>query len=113
MSDLRLIEEIKAVNTRAVEKLIESGADVNQQDDQGWTPLNFAAGSGDLALIKLLVEKGADVFRVGRDQRTPYMIALAAGRLEAARFLREVEDSSASDKPARPAREYCKAYRLG
>ena len=113
MSDLKLIEEAKAGNSKGVEALIESGADVNQQDEQGWTALNFAAGNGDVALVKLLVEKGADVFKVGRDQRTPYMIALAAGRAEAARFLKEAEDNSPSNAPVRPAREYCKAYHLG
>lgn len=113
MTDLKLIEEVKAADRKAVEALIESGADVNQQDEQGWTPLNFAAGSGDVALIKLLVDKGADVFKTGRDLRTPYMIAIAAGRVDAAKFLREIEDSSSAKRPARAAREYCKAYHLG
>ncbi len=44
MSDLKLIEGAKAGNSKAVEALVESGADVNQQDKQGWTALNFAAG---------------------------------------------------------------------
>jgi hypothetical protein len=113
MSDLNLIEEVKAGNAKAVEALIESGADVNQQGEQGWTPLNFAAGRGDVELIKLLVKKGADVFKTGRDLRTPYMIAIAAGHIDAAKSLREIEDSSSAEPRARTAREYCKAYYLG
>ena len=93
--------------------MIETGADVNQQDEQGWTPLNFAAGKGDLSLVKLLVEKGADIFKVGRDQRTPYMIALAAGRVSVVKYLREMEDEYPGEKPERPERKYCKAYPLG
>ena len=113
MSDLGLIESAKAGDHARVESLIETGADVNQQDEQGWTPLNFAAGKGDLSLVKLLVEKGADIFKVGRDQRTPYMIALAAGRVSVVKYLREMEDKYPGEKPERPERKYCKAYSLG
>lgn len=113
MSDLGLIEAAKAGDYAKAEALIESGADVNQQEEQGWTPLNFAAGRGDLPLVKLLVEKGADIFKVGRDQRTPYMIALAAGRVSVVKYLREMEDEYAGEKPVRQERQYCKAYPLG
>ena len=113
MADMRLIEAVKAGNHAEAESLIKEGADVNQQDDQGWTPLNFAAGKGDLALVKLLVDSGADVFKVGRDQRTPYMIALAAGRVSVVKYLREVEDNYPGEKPPRRERKYCKAYHLG
>jgi hypothetical protein len=112
MNGLRLIEEIKAENVASVKELIESGADVNWQDEQGWTPLNWAAGKGNLEVVKFLVSRGADVFKVGRDQRTPYLIALAAGHVEVVRFLRQAEDESEGEKPARPERKYCKAYYL-
>jgi Ankyrin repeats (3 copies) len=112
MSDLRIIEAIKADDPSIIKQVIESGADVNQQDEQGWTPLNWAAGKGDLETVRLLVEKGADVLKVGRDQRTPYMIALAAGRVEVAKFLREIADKVGGEKTKRPERQYCKAYHL-
>jgi uncharacterized protein len=112
MSDLGLIEIVKNGDYAAAEKSISMGADVNQQDEQGWTPLNFAAGKGNLSLVKLLVENGADVFKVGRDLRTPYMIALAAGRVSVVKYLREVEDNFPGEKPVRPPRKYCKAYYL-
>src|SRR5262245_42264799 len=105
MSDLQLIEEVKAGNLASVRRLIEAGADVNQQDEQGWTPLNWAAGKGKLEIVTLLVNRGADVFKVGRDQRTPYLIALAAGQAETARFLRQAEDQAAGEKPVRPERK--------
>lgn len=112
MSALALIEAVKAGDFAEAAKLIKSGADINQQDEQGWTPLNFAAGKGDLSLIKLLVERGADVFKTGRDLRTPYMIALAAGRVQAVKYLREAEGNYSGEKPASPQRKYCKAYLL-
>jgi ankyrin repeat protein len=112
MSDLGLIDAVKNGEYATAEMLIAKGADVNQQDEQGWTPLNFAAGKGDLSMVKALVEKGADIFKVGRDLRTPYMIALAAGRVSVVKYLREVEDKFPGEKPNRPPRKYCKAYYL-
>jgi hypothetical protein len=112
MSDLQLIEAVKTENLAQVRELIKAGVDVNQQDEQGWTPLNWAAGKGNLPLVSLLVEQGADVFKVGRDLRTPYMIALAAGHAEVVKFLRQAEDRVEGEKPSRPERLYCKAYHL-
>ena len=112
MSELQLIEAVKADNSAVVKELIGSGEDVNQQDERGWTPLNWAAGKGNLEVVTLLVEHGADILKVGRDQRTAYMIALAAGHAEVARFLRQAEDQTAGRKVSSPARKYCKAYYL-
>lgn len=108
MDNLQLIEAAKNNDRATANELIESGADVNQQDEQGWTPLNWAAGRGDLEMVRLLIDKGADVLKVGRDQRTAYKIALAAGRAEAAKLLREVENRT-SVSPVRP---YTRAYHL-
>jgi len=112
MSDLKLIETVKTGDCASVEAMIQNGADINQQDEQGWTPLNFAAGNGDLSLVKLLVNHGADIFKAGRDRRTPYDIALAAGRVSVVKYLREVEHNYPGEKPVRPERKYCKAYYL-
>jgi len=112
MSDLQIIRAVRDGNLGVVRELIQSGADVNEQDEHGWTPLNWAAGKGDLECVTLLVDGGADVFRVGRDQRTPYMIALAAGRVEVVKFLRGAEDDYPGEKKQRPQRLYCKAYHL-
>jgi hypothetical protein len=112
MNEMALIDAVKAGDYDKTSALIGEGANVNQQDKQGWTPLNFAAGIGNLAMVKLLVDRGADIFKVGRDQRTPYMIALAAGRVSVVKFLREMEDQYPGEKPSRPERKYCKAFYL-
>jgi len=112
MSAWQLIEAVKADNMATVKELIGSGVDINQQDEHGWTPLNWAAGRGNLELVALLVESGADVFKGGRDLRTPSLIALAAGHAEVVRFLRQAEDQVEAEKPSRPQRKYCKAYHL-
>jgi uncharacterized protein len=109
MDGLNLIEVVKTNDRSAATELIEAGADVNQQDKQGWTALSWAAGKGDLEMARLLIDKGADALRVGRDQRTPYQIALAAGRVEVAKLLKDVENRTAVQPPAR---SYAKAYHL-
>jgi hypothetical protein len=112
MSDLQLIEAVKAGNSATIQALTESGIDVNQQDEQGWTPLSWAAGKGDVKTVTLLLEKGADVFKVGRDQRTPRKIALAAGHADAVKLLKQAEETAGGETTAQPERKYTKAYHL-
>lgn len=91
MSDLSLIEAVKTGDYAEVEMLTKLRADINQQDEHGWSPLRFTAGRGDLPLVKLPVECGADIFKVGRDQSTPLAVALAAGRVPIIERLSEFE----------------------
>jgi uncharacterized protein len=112
MSTPQLIESVKAANVAAVESLLKGDVEVNQQDEHGWTALNWAAGKGDITMVKLLIGRGADVFKTGRDQRTPYMIALAAGRVEVVKYLMEVEERVGGGRSSKPERKYCKAYHV-
>jgi ankyrin repeat protein len=41
--------------------LLEKGADVESEDNHGWTPLSLAVENGHEAVIKPLLEKGANV----------------------------------------------------
>lgn len=55
----------------AVQYLVEQlGADVNQRDHDGFTPLHNAAARGDVAVLRYLVEKGADPLAVSRRGQT-------------------------------------------
>src|SRR5262249_29889634 len=112
MTDLKLIEAVKAGNLQAVKELIDCGVDIDQQDEHGWTPLNWAAGNGDASIVKSLIERGADFSKVGRDERTSYLIALAAGHAETAALLGEAEIKSGRGSGNRPERPYCKAIVL-
>jgi hypothetical protein len=112
MTDLQLINAVKTSNLAAIKDLVESGADIDQQDEQGWTPLNWAAGKGDVDAVRLLLEKGADFYKVGRDQRTPYMIALAAARVDVVKLLKETEINQHGEFKQQEKRIYCKAYHL-
>ena len=113
MSTQDLINAVKANDLPLVRQLLDEGTDVNQQDEHGWTALNWAAGQGNLEVVTLLVQREANLFKTGTDQRTPYLIALAAGREQVARFLHRTEkEKNLADSPNRHDREYCKAYYL-
>lgn len=113
MSELQLIDAVKTGKLAKVEEVLNSGADIHQQDEQSWTPLNWAAGKGDVDMVKLLLDRGADVLRVGRDQRTPYKISLAARHTDVARLLKEKERASNGTSGDSSPRDYAKGYLLG
>lgn len=113
MSQMELIEAIRSGNRSSVEEMIKAGIDLSQQDKQGWTPLNWAAGSGHLEIVELLLENGADPLAVGRDLRTPQMIALAAGHAEVVKRLRRAEADAKGGETEPSDRKYCTAYHLG
>ncbi|MCK9635581.1 ankyrin repeat domain-containing protein [Methylobacter sp. Wu8] len=109
MNQLQLIDAAKAGDIYWVQSLIETGEDLEQKDDYGWTALNWAAGCGNLAIVRTLLEAGANAVNSGRDLRTPYRIALAAAQVEVAALLQQAEQNSGM-KPESPERPYCKAY---
>jgi ankyrin repeat protein len=112
MGDLQLIDAVKTNQLARVEEALNAGADIHQQDEQGWTPLNWAAGRGNLGIVSLLLDRGADVFQMGRDQRTPYKIALAAKHIDVARRLKEAEQAVNGASVDSTSRNYARAYLL-
>ena len=118
MNDRPLIAAVKSSSREQVVALLDNGHDIQERGEQDWPALNFAAGKGDLEMVRLLSDRGADVFATGADQRTPYQIAIAASHAEVARELAEREMKAGGDQRHISSQEwetrpYCKAYRLG
>ncbi|MCJ1243783.1 Ankyrin-2 [Trapelia coarctata] len=51
----------KKKNTEIVELLLQYGADVNQLDSDGWTPLFYAVEADDITTVRKLMHRGADL----------------------------------------------------
>jgi ankyrin repeat protein len=72
----------------AIEALLEAGADVNDGNDRGWTPLHAAAYSNKPEIAALLVENGAAVEAEAHGAGgTPLIAALFWGHREVADLL--------------------------
>ena len=70
-----------------VNELIQHGADVNQLDFVGRTPLHIAANRGQLAVIEILVSEGAEVNVVDHKNRTPLYNAAIKAHEDVCRYL--------------------------
>jgi ankyrin repeat protein len=67
-----------------VKKLIARGGDVNKP---GWTPLHYAASSGELEIMALLLEEHAYIDAESPNKSTPLMMAAHYGTPEAVKLL--------------------------
>jgi ankyrin repeat protein len=76
-------------NRAAAEALVARGAAVNRP---GWTPLHYAAASGDEDVARLLIKRGAKVDAVSppaSGSYTPLMMAAREGHPDMVAFLTE------------------------
>ena len=67
--------------------LVEQGADINAKDEFGWTPLYWAASTGQAEAAEFLVAKGADVQAKTKDEATPLHQAASAGEVRLVELL--------------------------
>ena len=71
--------------TDKVKALLQSGAEVNQRDNEGRTALMFAVTNMHTDSAKALLEHGADVNVKANDGSTALMLAASAGDSEIVR----------------------------
>lgn len=63
-----------------VKYLLDRGVDIETTDDQGRTPLSWAAERGFVVVVQMLLEHGADVESRDKRGRTPLLLAVQKGR---------------------------------
>ncbi|KAJ8898680.1 hypothetical protein K2173_004714 [Erythroxylum novogranatense] len=74
-------------DVNGVSSCIEEGANVNQRDQNGWTPLHRAAFKGQIESVKVLLSHGAKVEVVDKEGYTPLHCAVEAGHVNVALLL--------------------------
>ena len=79
------------ITSRAAERLLEAGADVNVEDNDGYTALRYAAYNNQPKIVEALLEKGADVNGGSGDGWTPEAVATGKGYLAVVRLLKDVQ----------------------
>jgi len=73
----------------AVKHHLTAGTDVNANDDDGWTPLQYAAGGSHKEIAELLIAADADVNAKDPYGETPLEMAILNEQLEIADLLRK------------------------
>ena len=81
-----------------IDLLVKSGANVNAQDAEGFTPLHMAAIHGNLKIVKQLVDLEGDVNIVTTDEKTAAELAHLNEELEIEEYLESKMASSQSTK---------------
>lgn len=74
---------------QAVEILLKNKANVDAKDKIEWTPLLYAASSGDPFVLQILIDKAATVNSKAKDGTTALHLAAASGHHECGELLLE------------------------
>ncbi|HBQ98221.1 MAG TPA: hypothetical protein DD761_06790 [Cyanobacteria bacterium UBA11691] len=94
-----LITAAEQGDTEILHLLIEANLNVNQGDEDGWTPLMEASAGGYVELVKQLLTAGANANTPSNEGITPLMAAAAKGHTEVVTLLVEQgADLKAKDK---------------
>ncbi|CAK1550419.1 unnamed protein product [Leptosia nina] len=72
-----LLYAIEHDDTKAVEKMLDMGADVNAQNSEGRTVLHEAITKGNLQIIEFLLKNGANVHLKTRCGESPLLTAIS------------------------------------
>ncbi|WP_342255471.1 ankyrin repeat domain-containing protein [Spiroplasma endosymbiont of Poecilobothrus nobilitatus] len=79
---------LKNINNLEITKLlIDNGADVNLQDENGTTPIYYAISTDNIEIVKLLIDNGADVKNINKNGLTPLYYAIILDKKEMVQFL--------------------------
>lgn len=74
-ADKQLFKAVEDSDTERIEQMIQAGANINAQDQNGRTSTMIATYNNDLTSAKVLIEAGADVNIQDDMQNTPFLYA--------------------------------------
>jgi serine/threonine protein kinase len=74
-----------------VKELIDAGAEPNEKNTEGQTPLMLAAANGNASLAALLIKLGAKLNEQDKQGRTPLMYAAQAGHVSVLQAFSELD----------------------
>jgi ankyrin repeat protein len=74
-----LLKAAKSGNRALVELFLNAGADVNQANNEGNTPLHYAASYGHKTIAELLLKAGANVNQTDKEGKAPLHYAAEYG----------------------------------
>ncbi|XP_012870865.1 PREDICTED: 2-5A-dependent ribonuclease isoform X1 [Dipodomys ordii] len=83
---LWVIQAVREEDVDGLRRLLEGGADANESDEWGWTPLHNAAECGRQDLVELLLRYGAEPARRKRNGATPFIVAGIGGHVHLLRL---------------------------
>lgn len=78
----RLFEAVVGKEIDIVRELLNSGADINAQDEQGRTAIMIATYANDAEMVKVLIDEGADVDIQDDMLNNPFLYAGAEGYMD-------------------------------
>ena len=76
-------------NEALLRRELSNGANVNEKNEDGYTPLHLAAQSGHKRIVELLIDKGSDVNAKNDDGDTPLDVAIKFKHPKIADLLRK------------------------
>ena len=86
-SNSTLHEAVEEGRADVVQVLIDAGADIEEKDSDGHTPLLLACFAGCLDIVKMLIQAGADLRLARTDAETCLIVASRKGHTETVRYL--------------------------
>jgi hypothetical protein len=84
---ISLLEAAETGNTTAVQQLLKKGANVDDTNSAGHTPLLLASNEGHADVVKLLLDAHANVNAAGGDGYTPLYVASQGGHADVVKLV--------------------------
>ena len=86
-NNMLLLNAAEDGNTVVIKQLIKYGANINYQDDDGWTALMFASANRNYDVIKLLLENKVKINIQSKAGKSALIISIEAGDVNSVKLL--------------------------